>query len=188
VAYPRQTINAVHQAAKIIQHIENYNWDKGSEDFPGTCFQVTGVDSGLCVDNLVPGQCKVNFNVRYSHQYSENTLKSLIVSLAEDCLGQDNFKIAWSRPCTAYFSEPRQDSNCLIRLCEYAIHSATGQYPVMSTAGGTSDGRFFANDYTQVVELGVPNHSIHQVNEHVHLSDLATLEDVYADIVKAWIN
>ena len=58
----------------------------------------------------------------------------------------------------------------------------------MSTAGGTSDGRFFANDYTQVVELGVPNHSIHQVNEHVHLSDLATLEDVYADIVKAWIN
>jgi acetylornithine deacetylase/succinyl-diaminopimelate desuccinylase-like protein len=65
--------------------------------------------------------------------------------------------------------------------------ASTGHYPVMSAAGGTSDGRFFANANTQVVELGVPNASIHQANEHVHLSDLATLEDIYTDILKLWL-
>ncbi|MEC7528872.1 MAG: M20/M25/M40 family metallo-hydrolase, partial [Pseudomonadota bacterium] len=60
----------------------------------------------------------------------------------------------------------------------------TGRYPVISTSGGTSDGRFFASEHTQVVEVGVPNTTIHQINEHIHVSDLLTLEDIYTDILK----
>lgn len=88
------------------------------------------------------------------------------------------------RPCEAYLSKPNNNAEvCLITCIENAIKSATGRYPVVSTSGGTSDGRFFASEGTQVVEVGVPNTTIHQVNEHIHLSDLLTLEDIYADVL-----
>ena len=80
-------------------------------------------------------------------------------------------------------SRSNTEKRCLINVTEKAIRQATGRYPVVSTSGGTSDGRFFASDTTQVVEVGVPNATIHQVNEHVHLSDIVTLEDIFTDIL-----
>ena len=62
---------------------------------------------------------------------------------------------------------------------EQAVHEVTGSFPMLSTSGGTSDGRFFANEHTQVIECGVRNHTIHQVNEHVPIADLKTIEQIY---------
>ena len=80
-------------------------------------------------------------------------------------------------------SKTNTEKRCLITIAEKAIVQASGRYPLVSTSGGTSDGRFFASDTTQVVEVGVPNATIHQVNEHVHLSDIVTLEDIFTDIL-----
>lgn len=188
VAYPRSSINAIHLAAKFINALEAYHWDTGSEDFPGTSFQTTALDSGKFIDNMVPGQCRVHFNIRYSQAFTEQNLKQLIVDIAATTIGktQQRLDIVWDRPCNAYLSQPRKQ-DCLIRHVENAIKNTVGYYPLLSTSGGTSDGRFFASRDTQVVEVGVPNSAIHQVNEHIHLSDLATLEDIYSAMLPAWL-
>ncbi len=182
VAYPQQALNAAHIAARIVSALENLHFDAGSIDFPGTTLQVTQIDTGSYSDNIVPGQCQISFNVRYASDYTESQLKAMITNLIEDIAFE--YELEWQRPCVAYLSQPRTHGDCLIHDSEQAIHAITGRYPVLSTAGGTSDGRFFANAQTQVVELGVPNRTIHQVNEHVALDDIRTLQAIFAQLLK----
>jgi len=181
VAYPKTAINAIHKASDIVQALKSYAFDEGTDDFPGTTLQITHMDTGSFTDNIVPSSVRIEFNVRYSWQFDEESLSILLKRLihSADATAIINF----SRPCESYLSKPTDKGNCLISCVEKAIKSATGKYPVVSTSGGTSDGRFFAGDNTQVVEVGVPNTTIHQINEHIHLSDLVTLEDIYTDIL-----
>ncbi|GAA0353143.1 succinyl-diaminopimelate desuccinylase [Bowmanella denitrificans] len=181
VAYPQYADNAIHKMGKVIAALNNINWDCGSDDFPGTSLQITHIDSGAFTDNIVPAQCSICFNIRYSHRYDLASLQQLI---QETLLPVTNgFELQWERPCEPYFTS--QDShNSLIHEVEQAIFHNTGKFPVLSTSGGTSDGRFFAGARTQVVELGVPNRTIHQVNERVHIADLIALEDIYTEVLQ----
>lgn len=180
VAYPQYADNAIHKMAKVINALESIEWDAGSADFPGTSLQITHIDSGDFTDNIVPAECGICFNIRYSHNYNltqlEELIKQRIDSVTED------FDVDWERPCEPYFTHAEQE-NSLINAVEHAIHKNTGKFPLLSTAGGTSDGRFFATEHTQVVEVGVPNLTIHQVNERINISDLITLEDIYTDLL-----
>lgn len=180
VAYPQYADNAIHKMAKVIEAISSIEWDTGSVDFPGTSLQITHIDSGAFTDNIVPASCKICFNIRYSHKYDMDALEQLIEEKVSEVT--EEFELQWERPCVPYFTHHKHQSS-LIASVERAIFSNTGRYPVLSTAGGTSDGRFFSDDHTQVVEIGVPNKTIHQVNERIHLSDLATLEDIYTDLL-----
>lgn len=180
VAYPNYADNAIHKAAKIIQRLVNINWDSGSNDFPGSSLQITHIDSGRFTDNIVPAQCRIAFNIRYSHYYSETSVKSLIAQCIEEVAA--DCQTHWERPCEPYHTAKREGDD-LIGLAEAAIRKTTGLFPVLSTAGGTSDGRFFASSDTQVIELGVPNKTIHQVNERIDLSDLVILEEIYLDLL-----
>ncbi len=180
VAYPQYADNAIHKMAKVVEAIGSIQWDKGSTDFPGTSLQITHIDSGDFTDNIVPAQCSICFNIRYSHQFTMQQLEDLI---QEKVAGvTDQFALQWERPCEPYFTQHKHHSS-LISAVERAIQKNTGRYPVLSTAGGTSDGRFFSDEHTQVVEIGVPNKTIHQINERIHLSDLVTLEDIYTDLL-----
>lgn len=181
VAYPHTCNNAIHTASEIINALTHYQWDQGSLDFPGTSLQITHLDTGKFVDNLVPGQTRIEFNVRYSWQFDQAGLISLLSTIIRKV--SPDTTLSWSRPCESYLSRPAENTLCLIQLVESAIVNTTGRYPVISTSGGTSDGRFYASDSTQVVEVGVPNTTIHQVNEHIHISDLLTLEDIYTEIL-----
>lgn len=182
VAYPQYADNAIHNMGKVISVLNGIAWDQGSDDFPGTSLQITHIDSGTFTDNIVPAHCRICFNIRYSHQYSQQSLMAAIHHALAP-LGLD-FRLQWERPCEPYFTQPR-DRHCLIDYVERAIHKTTGSFPSLSTSGGTSDGRFFASPTTQVVELGVPNHSIHQVNERVHIAELVTLEDIYSELLQS---
>lgn len=128
---------------------------------------------------------RIEFNVRYAWQFNRDSLVKLLASIIGEVDG--GASVSWSRPCESYMSRTNTQKRCLITIAEKAIVQATGRYPVVSTSGGAfcgkADGRFFASDTTQVVELGVPNATIHQVNEHVHLSDIVTLEDIFTDIL-----
>ena len=181
VAYPKTAINAIHTASNIIQKLTQYPFDEGSDDFPGTSLQVTHLNTGDFTDNIVPGAARIEFNVRYSWQFTQESLILLLSKLIHSVDARAD--ISFSRPCESYISKPSDNDVCLINSVERAIKKATGRYPVISTSGGTSDGRFFASAHTQVVEVGVPNTTIHQVNEHIHLSDLVTLEDIYTDVL-----
>ena len=180
VAYPQYADNAVHKMQKMMANLLAIRWDEGSEDFPGTGLQITYVNSGDFTDNIVPATCELCFNIRYSHNYTESQLIELInQEVAKVC---DQYELLWERPCVPYFTH-NKDSDSLISAIERAIHKNTGKFPLLSTSGGTSDGRFFSNEHTQVVEIGVPNKTIHQINERVHLADLVTLEDIYTDLL-----
>ena len=183
VAYPKTAVNAIHKASNVINALTQYPFDKGSDDFPGTTLQITHMDTGSFTDNIVPSAVRIEFNVRYSWQFNQNSLSVLLRSIINSVDAEA--EVSFSRPCEAYLSKPKCNAeHCLIACVEKAIKSATGRYPVISTSGGTSDGRFFASEHTQVVEVGVPNTTIHQINEHIHVSDLLTLEDIYTDILK----
>lgn len=183
VAYPKTAVNAIHKASNVINALTQYPFDEGSDDFPGTTLQITHMDTGSFTDNIVPGAVRIEFNVRYSWQFNQNSLSVLLRSIINNI--DTEAEVSFSRPCEAYLSKPKSNAeHCLIACVEKAIKSATGRYPIISTSGGTSDGRFFASEHTQVVEVGVPNTTIHQINEHIHVSDLLTLEDIYTDILK----
>ena len=183
VAYPKTAVNAIHKASNVINALTQHPFDEGSDDFPGTSLQITHMDTGSFTDNIVPGAVRIEFNVRYSWQFNQNSLSVLLRSIINSI--DTEAEVSFSRPCEAYLSKPKSNAeHCLIACVEKAIKSATGRYPIISTSGGTSDGRFFASEHTQVVEVGVPNTTIHQINEHIHVSDLLTLEDIYTDILK----
>lgn len=183
VAYPKTAVNAIHKASNVINALTQHPFDEGSDDFPGTSLQITHMDTGSFTDNIVPSAVRIEFNVRYSWQFNQNSLSVLLRSIINSI--DTEAEVSFSRPCEAYLSKPNSNAeHCLIACVEKAIKGATGRYPVISTSGGTSDGRFFASEHTQVVEVGVPNTTIHQINEHIHVSDLLTLEDIYTDILK----
>ena len=179
VAYPQNTINAAHISAKIVNKLSEQAWhldDAGSK----TTLQVTGINIDNVVDNLVPSHCEITFNIRYSHRYSSEKIKSILNNSLDEF--SRYITINWERPCEPYYTQPKSKWS-LITCVEQAIHSQTGNYPVLSTSGGTSDGRFFANSHTQVIECGLRNHTIHQVNEHVSIDDLIKVEAIYYDLL-----
>ncbi|WP_088332176.1 succinyl-diaminopimelate desuccinylase [Lacimicrobium sp. SS2-24] len=180
VAYPQYADNAIHKMNSVLGALTSINWDEGSDDFPGTSLQVTHIDSGNFTDNIVPSQCTICFNLRYSHRFTQKTLQGLIEAAV--ATETDDFSLSWERPCEPYFTSV--ESACsLIGYAEQAIYEHTGAFPVLSTSGGTSDGRFFASEHTQVIELGVPNASIHQANEWVALQDICLLEEIYTSLL-----
>lgn len=182
VAYPQYADNAVHRLNQVMSRLLAIDWDKGSDDFPGSGLQFTHVQSATSVDNIVPGSCECGFNIRFSHHWNLKTLTEMIQQQLQEFSQQ--IELTWERPCQSYFTaKPDPNKPNLIHSVESAIHKNTGRFPLLSTSGGTSDGRFFAGASTQVVEVGVPNNTIHQVNERIHLSELVTLEDIYTDIL-----
>ncbi|WP_133407845.1 succinyl-diaminopimelate desuccinylase [Parashewanella tropica] len=187
VAYAGHSRNAIHLASVIINALEQMRWDKGSDDFPGTSLQVTYVNSGDFTDNIVPGRCEVYFNVRYSHRFTLTEIEKKVM----DCLHSvpltqialEQLDIEWERHCQPYFTQDNKSSS-LVAMAERAVHNVTSYYPRLSTSGGTSDGRFIASDDCQVLELGLPNRSIHQVNERAKLVDIYQLYHIYKQLLK----
>ncbi|NVK24044.1 MAG: succinyl-diaminopimelate desuccinylase [Gammaproteobacteria bacterium] len=179
VAYPKNANNASHKAMALGKWLTELSWDEGSTDFPGSHLQITGLSTGEWTDNIIPGECTINFNVRYSNKQTEDDIKLRISSglLQLKQLTQD-LTIRWSRSCLPYHT-----SGELIDEVEKSIFDVTQRFPRLSTSGGTSDGRFIAQFGAQVVELGVPNHSIHQVDENVKLKDLLDLQHLYRNLL-----
>ncbi|MEJ6474520.1 succinyl-diaminopimelate desuccinylase [Pseudoalteromonas piscicida] len=180
VAYPEQTVNAAHIAGQLVSQLAILPWWK-DEAGSQTTLQVTGITVPNIVDNLVPSECEITFNIRYSHAYKSQE----VIHYIQESLAKSGaiLEILWERPCESFYTGAKQD-NCFLSLVEQAVKESTGQYPALSTAGGTSDGRFYATDKTQVIECGVKNDSIHQVNEHVSLTDLCTIEKIYTSVLK----
>ena len=180
VAYPHLCDNAAHHAVTLAQQLLLLEWDKGSIEMPGTSLQITQLNSGDFCDNVVPGLSEVAFNIRYSAKYTEQTLKKRLLD-ALHSTGRD-FEIQWQRPCEPYFNEASQ----FVLVLQQAIDTHLGIRPTLSTDGGTSDGRFIASDDTQVIEFGLKNDTIHQVNESADIVDIGLLAKVYLSVIEGF--
>ena len=177
VAYPHLAKNPIHEFAPVLKILTETEWDKGNEFFPPTTFQVSNIHAGTGVTNVIPGECEVIFNFRFSTAITDAQIRQRVEAL----LNEHNveYEIDWALSGQAFSTERGK----LVNATQKAIKDICGFDSELSTAGGTSDGRFIAPTGAQVVELGPLNATIHQVNECVAIEDLETLSNVYEKIL-----
>lgn len=178
VAYPHLAINPIHTASKAIAELCDTVWDQGNEYFPATSFQISNIQAGTGATNVVPGNMKVTFNFRYSTEVTADELKARVLELL-DRHGVD-YEIEWTLSGLPFLTPVGE----LVNAAKTAIKNVTGVDAELSTSGGTSDGRFIAPTGTQVLELGVLNATIHQIDEHVNVADLEPLAEIYEQILQ----
>ena len=178
VAYPHLARNPVHDCAPALAELAASEWDQGNEFFPKTTFQVSNIHAGTGATNVIPGECEVTFNFRYSTETTESELRERVESILDR--RKLDYQIRWNLSGLPFLT-PRGE---LVEAAQRAIHSVTGLSPELSTAGGTSDGRFIAPTGSQVLELGPLNATIHQVDECVSVADLEDLSRMYEKILE----
>lgn len=178
VAYPHLARNPIHLASAAIHELCETVWDQGNEYFPATSFQISNIHAGTGATNVVPGTMTVTFNFRYSTELTAEQLKERVVEVLQRH-GLD-YDIVWTHSGLPFLTPVGE----LVNAATHAIKTVTGVDTQLSTSGGTSDGRFIAPTGAQVLELGVLNASIHQINEHVNVADLEPLAEIYEKILE----
>jgi succinyl-diaminopimelate desuccinylase len=178
IAYPHLAENPIHLMAPVLAELCALEWDQGNEDFPPTSFQVSNLNSGTGVTNVIPGDTDIIFNFRYSTESTHEQLQQTVISVL-DKHGLD-FDLRWELSGKPF----RTASGALVDSVKTAIKAVTGYDTELSTSGGTSDGRFIAPTGAQVVELGPLNATIHQIDECVSVTDLDTLSDIYQALLQ----
>ena len=178
VAYPQLADNPVHRFAPALAELAATRWDAGNEFFQPTGFQVSNITAGTGAPNVIPGELKLRFNLRFSTVQTVETLQRAVVAIL-DRHGLD-YTLEWFVSGQPFLTAP----GVLTDLVLLAVREVTGRTPAASTTGGTSDGRFIAPTGTQVVEVGVVNATIHKVDEHVNVADIDVLVRIYERVME----
>ena len=177
VAYPEKVNNPIHIAGKFIDTLKEMVWDQGNEFFQPTSFQISNINSGTGATNVVPGHLEMKFNLRFSSESSEESLKEQILNVLEEH-GID-YEIEWVLNAIPFITKQTFFKDVVIK----SIDSIMGYKPEINNGGGTSDGRWIAPMGTEVIELGPINETIHQINEKVNIHDLDNLKNIYKEIL-----
>lgn len=178
VAYPHLADNPIHRIAPALAELSADHWDNGNDFFPATSFQVSNFNSGTGATNVIPGEVNVIFNFRFSTEVTEQQLRERTEAILDK--HQLNYDIDWRLSGLPFLTAEGK----LVDAAVESIQATAGFATELSTAGGTSDGRFIAPTGAQVVELGPVNATIHKVDECVRASDLNLLTDIYCGILK----
>lgn len=182
IAYPQLARNPIHLLAPALAELVATRWDDGNAHFPPTSWQISNIHAGTGASNVIPGQVTVDFNFRFSTESTPERLRTRVHEiLARNGLqtGTD-YDIAWNVGGLPFLTPPGP----LVDAVRAAVLQVTGISPELSTSGGTSDGRFLAQICPQVIELGPPNATIHQVDECVALDDLEILQLCYLRVLE----
>lgn len=178
IAYPHLADNPIHKAIPLLMSLIEREWDKGNEFFPATQLQISNINGGTGATNVIPGSVTIDFNLRYSSETDAQTLEQEIESVLRD--HTMDFTIEWNRSGPPFLTKPGVLTNAAVT----AVESVCSITPVLSTSGGTSDGRFIAPYGIDVVELGPVNATIHQVDECVAIDAPAQLSKIYGNILR----
>ncbi len=173
VAYPHLAENPIHTSAPALAELAAEVWDEGNEFFPPTTFQISNINAGTGANNVIPGECSLLFNLRFSTEVTADELKQRVQAILDK--HQLKYELEWNLSGQPFLTPEGE----LVEATCKAIHDICGYTTELSTAGGTSDGRFIAPTGAQVLELGPLNATIHQLNEHVKADDLTTLSRIY---------
>ena len=177
IAYPEKVVNPIFLTGDLISKLNNKVWDDGNDAFDPTSFQISNINSGTGAHNVVPGELQLIFNFRFSTESSEESLKSEFESILDEL--DLNYDLAWDLNGNPYFTK----DSFFKDIVSDSVKEITGYTPDLNAKGGTSDGRFIAKMNTEIIELGPVNKSIHQIDEHVKISELWTLKDIYTKIL-----
>jgi len=178
VAYPQLARNPIHLAAPALQELCAITWDEGSEHFPQTTFQISNIHAGTGASNVIPGILSVDFNFRFSTALTDDQLRTRVTEIL-DAHGLE-YELQWTLSGQPFLTPAGE----LVDATRQAVSAVCGYNAELSTSGGTSDGRFIAPTGAQVVELGPVNASIHKIDEHVDMTDLDRLSEIYEEVLR----
>ncbi len=173
IAYPHLASNPIHLVAPAITELAQTTWDAGNEYFPSTTWHISNITGGTGATNIIPGEVTLLFNFRFSTASTVESLKERVHAILDQ--HQLSYVLEWQLSGRPYLTP----KGTLAAALSAAIHTVTGVEAVLSTSGGTSDGRFIADICQQVVEFGPCNATIHKLNEHVAVADIERLSDIY---------
>ena len=178
VAYPHLADNPIRRFAPVLAELHEVKWDDGNDYFPPTSFQVVNLQSGVGAPNVTPGDLTARFNFRYSTEWDHHSLKERVHAIID--AHEIDYELNWHLSGEPFLTETGE---LIDAVCE-AVREQTGTSPELSTAGGTSDGRFISPAGADVVELGPVSASIHKIDEHVREQDVAALSQMYQRILE----
>jgi succinyl-diaminopimelate desuccinylase len=179
IAYPERGRNPIHDAARALDALISTEWDRGNGYFQPTSFQISNVHAGTGASNVIPGTLETSFNFRFSPESSSAALQARVREIL------DRHRLQYDLDWTLIgepFLTPRGP---LVDALAASVEAIAGVRPVLSTSGGTSDGRFLARLAREVLEFGPLNDSIHKIDEHVRIADLAPLSAIYERTIHA---
>ncbi|HSM18813.1 MAG TPA: succinyl-diaminopimelate desuccinylase [Hyphomicrobiales bacterium] len=183
VAYPMLALNPIPGLVRLVAHLQSCELDEGSAHFQPSNLEFTSVDVGNPAFNVIPGEARAAFNIRFNDHWSPQRLEEwLREELDEAAAGEVDYSLVLEPSVSDVFvTEPGE----LTELVSAAVKEVTGREPELSTSGGTSDARFI-KDHCPVVEFGLVGRTIHQTDEHVPLEDLDALTKIYRRLLDGY--
>ena len=178
IAYPHLAKNPMHLFAPALAELVAIQWDKGNAFFPATSWQVSNMHGGTGASNIIPGALVVDFNFRFCTESTPESLQQRLHDLLDK--HQLDYDLKWVTGGLPFLTTPGE----LVAAIRGAIQAETGITTELSTTGGTSDGRFIAKVCSQVVEFGPINASIHKIDEHVLVSSIDPLKNIYKGVLE----
>nr|WP_314625237.1 succinyl-diaminopimelate desuccinylase [uncultured Noviherbaspirillum sp.] len=173
IAYPHLARNPVHQVAPALAELAATVWDEGNEYYLPTSWQVSNIHGGTGASNIIPGEVVIDFNFRFSTASTVDGLQQRVRAIL-DSHGLE-YDLNWTVGGLPFLTPRGSLSDAL----SAAILAETGIETELSTSGGTSDGRFIAGICPQVIEFGPVNASIHKIDEHIEVSAIDPLKNIY---------
>ncbi|MEC8977384.1 MAG: succinyl-diaminopimelate desuccinylase [Pseudomonadota bacterium] len=177
VAYPHLAINPIPIAANIIYALSTHEWDQACSHFPATHCCCTDIATNNDTRNVIPASCTFHINFRYSPKLDTSMIEKKTVALIKR-YGSD-FTIKWHHSAKPFICQPA----VFVELVQSAIVDTTGMHAKCETSGGTSDARFVQAYVKEIAELGPLNATAHHTDEHISLSDLELLCQVYIKVI-----
>lgn len=177
VAYPHLCDNPIHKFAGALNELVARQWDNGSDFFPPSTFQITNLNAGVGVSNVIPGNLVANFNFRYNDLHSVDELKEIVTGIFDS--HQLQYNIGWRNSAVPFLTQMGR----LIKVVDDSVYSVSGVHPQLKTDGGTSDGRFLIAVADEILELGLSNQHAHKINEAIVAAELPKLAQIYYTIL-----
>ncbi len=178
VAFPELAKNPVHITSQALTDLCSESWDEGNDFFPPTSFQVANINAGTGAENIIPGSLEVGFNFRFCTESTEASLKERVINILDK--HKFAYDLNWRLSGLPFLTQGGE----LLEASKTAVREITGIDSELSTAGGTSDGRFVAPTGAEVIELGLINATIHKINECTRVDDLNTLSDIFERLLE----
>ena len=177
VAYPHRADNPVPKLARVIAALDAIHLDEGTEEFPPSNLELTGIDTPTHASNVIPGSATAQLNIRFNNLHRGEELVRMVEGIAER--EAPGAKVRARISGEAFLTPPGPLYDVLVE----SIREETGLTPDLSTSGGTSDGRFLIK-LCPVVDFGLPNATMHKVGECAALEDIRTLSNIYERVLK----
>jgi succinyl-diaminopimelate desuccinylase len=182
VAYPDRAQNPMRPLLAMLDALTEKPFDKGTKEFQRSNLEVTSVESGSAVFNVIPGEAKARFNIRFNDRHTIASLKKAIEKRLKNAAKGARYRLDYEPPSESYLTKRGPFVDLVVKaLADSGVKAA------LSTSGGTSDARFIKN-YCPVIDLGLVGNTMHQIDEHVPIEDLQHLSAIYRKILQRYFD